>query len=89
VGTAQSNTLQVLPSQTVNLAAYYTPQASGRYIVTGHVQYANKVTEDKATVLTVSESGSYVLPVVAGIIIIGALVIGGLYYLRRTGRWGA
>ena len=88
VGTAQSNTLQVLPSQTVNLAAYYTPQASGRYIVTGHVQYANKVTEDKATVLTVSESGSYVLPVVAGIIIIGALVIGGLYYLRRTGRWG-
>jgi hypothetical protein len=86
VGTAQSNTLEVLPGQTVDLATYYTPQKAGAYIVSGHVQYANKVTENKATVLTVSDS-SGILPLVAGIVIIGALIAAGLYYLRRTGRW--
>jgi len=89
VGTAQSNTLEVLPGQTVDLATYYTPHAPGTYIVMGHVQYANKVTENKGTVLTVSDSGSNVLYAVAGIIIVAALIIGGLYYLRRTGRWRA
>jgi hypothetical protein len=88
VGMAQSNKLEVLLGQTVDLAAYYTPQASGSYIVTGHVQYANKVTEDKATVLTVSDSGSSLFTIVAGLIIIGAVIAVGLYYLRRTGRWG-
>jgi hypothetical protein len=87
VGTAQSNTLAVLPGQTVDLATYYTPQKAGSYIVLGHVQYANKVTENKGTVLTVSDSGSGILPIVAGIVIIGALIATGLYYLHRTGRW--
>jgi len=85
VGTAQSNTLEVLPGQTVELSTYYTPHAAGAYIITGHVQYANKVTEDKATVLTVSDSGNTVLLIAAGVII-GAVIVGGLYYLRRTGR---
>lgn len=87
VGTAQSNTLEVLPGQTVDLATYYTPQKAGAYIVSGHVQYANKVTENKGTVLTVSDSGGGILLIVAGIVIIGALIAAGLYYLRRTGRW--
>jgi hypothetical protein len=85
VGTAQSNTLEVLPGQTVEFSTYYTPHAAGAYIITGHVQYANKVTEDKATVLTVSDSGNTVLLIAAGVII-GAVIVGGLYYLRRTGR---
>ncbi len=88
VGTAQSNTLEVLPGQRVDLNAYYTPQKAGAYIVTGHVQYANKVTENKGTVLTVSDSGSGLVPIVAGLIIVGALVVGGVYYMRKTGRWG-
>ncbi len=88
VGVAQSNTLEVLPGQTVDLATYYTPQNSGAYIVSGHVQYANKVTENEATVLTVSDSGSGLVPIVASVIIFGALVVGGVYYMRKTGRWG-
>lgn len=87
VGTAQSNTLEVLPGQTVDLATYFTPQKAGAYIVSGHVQYANKVTENKATVLTVSDNSSGIILIVAGIVIIGALIAAGLYYLRRTGRW--
>jgi hypothetical protein len=88
VGTAQSNTLEVLPGQTVDLAAYYTPHEAGTFVVNGHVQYANKVTDDKATILTVSDSGTTAM-IVGGVIVIGAIVVAGLYYLRRTGRWGS
>lgn len=88
VGVAQSNPLEVLPGQTVDLATYYAPQNAGAYIVSGHVQYANKVTANEATVLTVSDSGSGIVPIVAGVIIVGALLVGGVYYMRKTGRWG-
>jgi hypothetical protein len=75
--------LLVLPGQTANLVAYFSPASVGQYHIDGHVAYANKQTEDKATILNVQDSGANWL-LIGGIIVVGAAVVAvGVYYYKR------
>jgi hypothetical protein len=83
VANASSDTLLVLPGETVSLAAYFTPASAGQYQITGHVAYANKQTEDMPTILNVQNSGAnmwLIGGVVAAAIAAGAV---GVYYYRK------
>ena len=74
VANVNSDPMLILPDQTVSLIAYITPGSAGQYHVDGHVAYANKQTEDKATILNVHDSGPNTL-LLAGVIIVGAAVV--------------
>lgn len=83
VATANSDPLLVLPSQTVNLVAYFSPTSSGQYHIDGHVAYVNKQTEDKATILNVQDSGTNTLLLAGIIVAVAAVAAIGVYYYKR------
>lgn len=83
VATANSDPLLVLPRQTANLVAYFAPASAGQYDIDGHVAYANKQTEDKATILNVQDSGTNTLLLAGIIVAIAAVVAIGVYYYQK------
>lgn len=83
VATAHSDPLLVLPGQTANLVAYFSPASAGQYLINGHVAYANKQTEDKPTILNVQDNGANML-LIGAVVIVGAVVAAaGVYYYKR------
>jgi hypothetical protein len=83
VATANSDPLLVLPGQTANLVAYFSPTSAGKYQIDGHVAYANKQTEDKATILNVQDSGANLLLIGGVTVTLLAVFVIGVYYDKK------
>jgi hypothetical protein len=52
-----TDSLDVMPGETVNLRTYFNPVQEGQYMITGRVLYNKKLTFEKSSVLNVNPSG--------------------------------
>ncbi|KHO45597.1 MAG: hypothetical protein QS98_C0009G0006 [archaeon GW2011_AR3] len=50
----ESEVVLVEPGETVGLTSFFTPEKTGKYSVSGHVVYNNKLTFEKSTIINVN-----------------------------------
>ncbi len=75
VGVVESPTLVVLPGETQELAAFYTPEERGKHIIVGRVNYDGFETEPSESILNVQSSGPASLETLLPWMILAAVVI--------------
>lgn len=90
VKTLESDELEVMPKNDVELVTYFKPEKDGRHVIRGYVLYSKKATETKDSilnVLSVSE-GSITLNLgVSAVIAMFAATLLLLFYRKRRTNW--